>query len=491
MSTRLGLRARALIGVAALVAGVAVSPVARAADGAALAGVSWRTLEVGVLPVDSYLAAGDSVFASTGARDPLISVWQARVEAALAARDLVNVMTPQRAAEVIARLPAHHEGVTVARERQRLGLQAYRALEVEEAIAHLDRAARLFDDAYADLSHASEMAEVALYRGLASMERGEVNDAHVSFRRMWLLDPGRAFARGYYPESTEKALMAALADLARMPDLGVSRYPAPRLEALAQRTGVDAWVVALIVGTRAAPVLRLSIWDARTRALVQEDRIPLADPRRAAELLDRSISAWHTCAISSSGASFVREREAHAFYIDVDFTHVLWLRHPRTRELFPGPGASLGVTWEAKDFLQAWFQISHTASLSDLNRDLVDTFVMSRIGLGVGLTGGTRDLRLYLRAGLETAVSFNDIEMSTDADCKHFGTDHWRCTRVAKIAAPGIWFGFVFGTGLRWAFLDRWYLHLHTELSSYVANPVLIGDLNFPFAVSLGLGHRF
>ncbi len=485
MPARIGL-------TAALLALALASPAdARAAEGDGLTGASWRTLEVGVLPVVSYLSAGDTVFATSDAPEPLVSTWQGRLEAALGTRDLVSVVTPAEAASIIARLPAHHEGITVARERYQLGLHAYQALEVNDAIAHLERSARLFDDAYADLSHASEMAEVALYRGLASMERGDVNHAHIAFRRMWLLDPGRVFERGYYPESTEKALLAALADLAAMPDLSVSRYPGPRLEALAQRTGVDAWVVALIVGTRAAPVLRLSIWDARTRAVVEEERIPLADPARAADLLDRAISAWHTCAVSSTGASFVREREAHAFYIDVDFTHVLWLRHPRTRELFPGPGASLGVTWEANDFLQGWFQISHTASVPDQNRDLVDTFVMSRVGLGAGLTGGTRDLRVYLRAGLETAVSFSDIEMTTDADCKHFRTDHWRCTQLSKITAPGIWFGFVFGTGLRWAFLDRWYLHLHTELSSYVANPVLIGDLNFPFAVSLGLGHRF
>lgn len=488
---------RGLIGLAALVALVcsAPGPAANAAEPDPL-GAGWTGLDVGVLPVGVYLRPGGDDLAGaaeTFARGlAQAERWHAWVAAWLGRRELVAVVQPARAVSTIRRLAAHREGVTVAAERFRMGLQAYQSLDVEQALAHLDRAERLYADAWSDLSHASEMADVALYQGLVAMEQGAANRAHVAFRRMWLLDPGRRFEPGYYPPATERALAAALEDLTAMPDLAVARYPDRRLAGLAQRSGVDAWLVVQVVGAAERPRLRVVLWEQRGATITLDQSIPLGAEDAAQDALDRALSAWHTCAVTAADhGSGLGRAPAPSWYVDVDFTHVLLLQHDPTRRVFPGPGAAVAVTWEATPILQAWLQISQHAMLPDANQDLVDTFVLSRVGVGAGLTGGNRDIRLYLRAGLETALSFADVEMTTDADCKHFGTAHGRCTRLTTIDAPGAWFGFVVGMGLRWVFAGDWHLHLHAELSSYVADPELIKDLNFPLGLSLGLGHRF
>src|SRR5690606_34901142 len=128
----------------------------------------------------------------------------------------------------------------------------------------------------------------------------------------------------------------------------------------------------------------------------------------------------------------------------------------------------MGVTWDATRSVHLFARALHMLSLPDDNADLFEPFLTSRLAFGGGLSGGTRDVRLFVEAGLEAAFTLQDIQMTNDVDCKHFGADHPRCTRLATIDAPGVWFGLQIAVGGRLRLADAWHLWASAQLSSYV-----------------------
>jgi hypothetical protein len=166
------------------------------------------------------------------------------------------------------------------------------------------------------------------------------------------------------------------------------------------------------------------------------------------------------------------------------------LKHD-TRALFHSPGALISVTWEPGDSVVVFGRTVQMVSLPDANTDLLESFVTSRIALGAGLTGGSRNIRGYVELGVELGVAFNDIRLTRDADCKHFGEADPSCSGVATMKAPSVWFGFVIGAGLRWRVIGSWYMRLAVDASLYVADTALVRSFNFPLTPSLGIGNRF
>ncbi|MGM0574806.1 MAG: hypothetical protein ACQEXJ_03625 [Myxococcota bacterium] len=482
---------RLLTALLALVTLGAAGGPAGAAD--ALPEAGWRTLEVAVLPVRSYVRGPEDLFEDRPAVRRLrerAGLWQRRLEQSLAARDLVDTLPATESAEHMTRRSGYREALLVARERLTLGIERYRELQIDEALRHLQRADELYHEAWAGVANPREMADVSFYRGLAHMDRGDVNRAHIAFRNLWLLDPSRRIDQGYYPKATEEALAGALEDLASLPDKLLTRFPLDRVESLAAELDVDAVAVALVDGTVDAPVLRIAIFEARGQGLALDERIALDDPEQAEDHLERAVSAWHTCAIRARQRPLVRRRRKPRWYVDVGYAHTLMVRHERTRDLFHSPGAAIGVTWEGKRAFHLYGQMVHMASVPDPNRDLIHGFATSRLALGAGLTGGNRRVRVFVQVGAELAVTFSDIEMSTDVDCKHF-PDSDRCSGLFVQEAPSVGFGLDFGVGLKWAFTRSWYLQTRANVVSYLASQDLASELNFPVSLAVGIGNRF
>ncbi len=455
----------------------------------------WETLRVGVLPVRSYAREPEDVFLERPQARALreaAGLWQRRLEALVGRRDQVEVLPASQVRELLARTRGHREAVDLAAERFALGRELYGAIETDGALKQLDRAAELYREAGADATLPRELADVELYRGLAWAERKELNRAHIAFREMFLLDPGRVIQKGYYPEEIERALAGAQLDLTRLPDKVIARYPLARLSTLASALEVDVWVVALLEGTPDAPVLHVAIFDVRSGALTTSERIPLGEAEVVAERVDRALAVWHACALAARDTgSMLRPQRPARWGVEVGYAHVMMLRHRRTRALFHSPGVSIGATWDATRSAHVFARALHMVSLPDDNADLYESFLTSRLVVGGGLSGGTRDVRLFVEAGLEVGFTLQDIRMTTDVDCKHFGADHPRCTRLSTVEAPGVWFGLKVGLGARVRLSDVWYGYATAQMSSYVLEAELVGDLNFPLGLGVGVGHRF
>ncbi len=482
--------------VAALICAVTTGGAAWASpapDGVA----GWETRRVAVAPVMSWVRAPEDVFQERPESRRLreaAGLWQRRLEALVGQLELVEHVTQPQLHERLQDRAPDRESAMLAKERFSLGLEQYRLLQVEDALTQLDRAAALYRQADASFSgHARELADVELYRGLALLERGEGNLAHLAFRAMWLLDPGRTFERGYHTAATEHALAAALEDLAVLPDTLLLRTPPEQLRALAEDLGVDTWILAGVVGTAEAPALRLVAFDPDRGAPVLDELVPLTNDAAALDLVERAISAWHTCAIEADADPFLRSPQTRRWYLDVGYSHSVYLLHDKTREFFHSPGAAVSLTWEVVDFAHVFAQATQMGSIPDDNGDLLGPFVNSRFSIGGGLTAGLPDLRFFVRAALEVSLSFQNIKATRDVNCKHFGTDSERCDRSRLFVdeAPGLWFGVNFGVGLRWVFVGDWYLLTSAELASYVVEAALIDDLNFPASLTIGFGRRF
>jgi hypothetical protein len=100
-------------------------------------------------------------------------------------------------------------------------------------------------------------------------------------------------------------------------------------------------------------------------------------------------------------------------------------------------------------------------------------------------------LGVFVEIGLEAAVAFRDITMTDDVDCKHFGLDHARCTRLFTMDAPGFFFGVVFNSGVRFRLKRGWYLQAQSGISAYFLEKNFAADINYPLVVRFGVAHRF
>ena len=383
-----------------------------------------RGIQVGVLPVRALVRSpGDLSEARPEVRElqEQEGLWQRRLEQTLDSLDLVSVVVPQQVRERLRARAALQEKVSVARERFSLGLEAYRQLDLDRALINLDRARELNQSIGLPLLDGGAMADTALYRGLVFMEQGEAHRAHISFQEMWAADPGRRFQPGYYTSATEEAMESALLDLRDLAASGGALPSTDDLGQLATSSAVDTWVFARLERSESgASAVRLVVFDASSGTLAVDERIDLEDDQ-ALERLERLLSAWHACALSTEKGPSGRPPAPRArLLVSLAPSYALFLKHDRTRAPVHSPGGVVGIAWEVSGPLELFAQANHMATLPDRNRDLLETFVTSRITAGVGLGAAGRRWSFSGRAGLEMAISLAE-----------------GCSRLSKVVARG------------------------------------------------------
>ncbi len=448
--------------------------------------VGWKSAFVGVLPVvpvgtDLF---GDGKAALATPNDA--EVWT-QIVTRRAARDQLEVLSPDVLRDRLRRAPDLKRTLELAQERYALGLDRWKALRPKEALAHLDRALALHDEALAVVADPKAKADVEFQRGLVLRELGDATAARAAFVAALELDPGRRVQRGYYDTDTEGVLAAAERDLADRPNTLAARWPDATLATLAERLGVDVFVISLLEGDG---TLRVVIWDAQRRAPARSNAMPTADADRAQRSLDRAFSAWHACFLQAEQA-MVRPTPRKTWFADVGYMHSVWLRHRRTREYLHGPGAAIGLTWEASPGLEVFLRTAQQATLSDANADLLDVFTTTRLTFGIGLAAGPRALRFAIRAGLDLGVALADIATTQDVDCKFFGPDHPRCGSLFSADSPVVWLGIDIALNLRWSPVNDFYFNFAVGNVSYVLSPSAASELNFPLYGAVGFGLPF
>jgi len=473
-----------------LLAGLEAAPV----NARSLPPAGWETTRVGVLPIGFYGRSADDLFderpAVRRARE-LAGRWHRAIEDGLGHRDQVEVLRVGQIRDRIARTPDYRRAVQVATRAHELGVRAFENLQAEDALFHFDSAREVYESAYADLVVPIEVADTAFYRGLVLVEQGDPSRAHVAFRDVLILDPARRFDRGYYPAATERAVAGAQADLNAQPDLFALRHAPARLDALSDHLGLDALLVAHVDGDPDDPILHLALYDRRTRAFTHRQRIGLDDEADATERLDRALSGWHTCALQARQDLPPWRPDRRRWFLDIGYTHGLWLTHRRTRDIVQSVGGQITLAFEPSESFQVYARAAQLATLPDANGDLLDVFVTTRFGVGAGLSLGPERVRFFARTGLDLGIALSDVRMTNDVNCKHFGADHPRCERIFTADAPAVWFGLDFSLGVRVALSAGWFIAFTSGVTSYIFDPSVTSDLNFPWNASLAVGAPF
>lgn len=487
-----GLRIALLLAWAALGSLPRDALAARADDGLPRAG--WKTVQVAVLPVGYYGRTASDLFDEPPVvrrARALAARWHRLLEDGLVGRDQLEVLRSSQVRERLARTAEYRRGQPIAARAHEIGMRSFEAVHADDAQFQFQSALEVFESVWADVVSPSEVSDTAFMLGLTLVERGEANAAHVAFRQALLLDPTRRFERGYYSASTEQGIASAQTDIASRADLLGLRWPVQRLEALAEALAVDQLVVAVVDGPPGAPVLRVALYDRRAKGLTGRARVDLADEDRAALALDRVLAGWQTCAVEANQDRMFRRPARKEWFLDIGYTHGVWLTHRRTRDYIQSAGGQLTVTYEPSPGFQIFGRASQLATLPDANADLIETFVTTRLTLGAGLTLGSEAATFFARTGLEVGVGLSNIQMTTDVDCKFFGANSPRCKTIFEQTPPTVWFGLDFSLGARFLLSSAWYVTISAGVASYIIDPEVTGDLNFPLHGSLGIGVPF
>jgi hypothetical protein len=455
--------------------------------------LSWKVLQVGVLPIVHVSVTGEDLFSERPETSRLRATaarWHKGLEQVLEGRDQVKVSV---LAELKARLKRAGDFVRtaeLAEERYAMGLERWRALNAAEALTQLDRARQLYLEAFTDILDPRALADVELHRALTLLDLDQQAQAYLAFAQMLVRDPGRRFERGYYGASIESAMVNARREITEAPDPIALLWPTDRLLALGRRLALDVFAVGVITGEGASAAITIAFFDVRVGGFAFRERFPLSDEAFLGDDLDRLVSAWHTCALEAP-QTFVRPRGASRWFVEFGYTHFAWIQHRRTRDVLHGPAFQLGVTYLPTPGLEVWAKTSQRVTLTDSKGDLLDVFTTSHLGLGVGLTVGDDVWRFSVRSGLEVALSLAGITMTTDVDCKFFGPESDRCRTLFRADSPAIWLGLDFSMSLRVAPSRSWHLGLTAGATSYALSESIVGELNFPLYGTFGFGLPF
>jgi hypothetical protein len=469
----------------------------------------WRELVVAMPPVfDTFLLEGAPFQAPTGAADdPQRGLARRRAQLArvvgqeVARLDLVRFLSEEALRQTLLADPAIEGQARLAGERLDLGRERWLGLESEAALDQFDRARASMRLAFIDLLVPERFADVEFQRGLAFAELGREPDAIEAFRAMFVHDPARRFAAGWYGPRVDRLLEAAAEDVRRTTEPMRARYPLERLRELADRVGARSWLLGVIretsEGGRELVAELVTFSAANPQGLARAGLFAL-DPTPGPVTLavpaafDRWLTAWHTCALEleDDGVGWRPPRQRR-FFLDLSFRALAWLTHRQTRDLLRGPGFELGLSWAASDLFELWARLGQSTTLVDERGDLLNEFGTTHIGVGGALRFGSEAFTLSVRVGLDAAISLNDFEATYDIDCKFFGPDHSRCGRIFVARAPLGWFGLDAGLNLRWRPHPSWYLGLSAGISVYLVDLKAVRELNHPLHLSLGVGAAF
>jgi len=420
--------------------------------------------------------------------------WQDELASRLEALDLVSV---EGAKQLDSSLRAATDPWSFERANSLFesGLGFWKNLEAGRAMTDLDAARALFERGLGLLSSSERLADIEFHRGLALLDLGDEPSAREAFERMFIHAPSKRFERGYYGKDVERVLVDASHRLATI-DFIRYRFPAEQLTALAKRMHLDAVAIGVAwpapersQDARGAE-LELAIFDVKSSEFAARRKINLSLPELAEEDLDRLLSSWVTCFIERP-QNLARPRSLRRLFLDLAYTHGVWLTHRRTRNFLHGPGAQLSLTYGLKPGLEFWARTSQRSTLRDSNGDLLDVFATTHLAAGIGLDVGDKTWRFLLRAGVDGALSLADIAMTTDVDCKFFGSESPRCRSIFKASSPAFWLGLDFSLGLRFAPRRSWYGTLQVGMTGYVVSPQVTDELNFPLYGALGFGLPF
>ena len=377
--------------------------------------------------------------------------------------------------------------IALARELAEEGVVAYERMRLGDAVRRLDKAAGLFAKTQHRWIDSGEVAETLLTSALAHLEAGRRDKAHLGFKALLALDPGRALAKGYYSPGAIQAFQVAKADFESSADPALGpRGAAGPAKLVGARYVMEAH---LRRRARGGVALVVSLYDTKTRRLVDRESSP-ADAATLPWRTERLVSRMLAClAFDHLPASAPNPYPAGRWRVGASMEGEVYGRRP-AREPFVSMGLNVRGDFLVRPHLMALarlgFSTSTDARLSVADyEDLRTSLESMRLFLGIGPRLGGERWAGHLGAGLEVMAP-SEVRHSRAPNCK-FGAGQF-CLPLRH--DPGLLFGPGLAAGLSWRVIGPIRGHVEAGVSWFVLS---LGDnaLNAPVRLSSGLAYAF
>lgn len=474
-------------------------PTSQAAIQPAPADLEFSPIGVAFLPIRDYTRSSTHLFSEQPTKDASGKSANPRVD------ELVKKMVAM--AETEPRITVRHNLIArldksrrysstkqVVEERYSLGRDLYQELRLEPAEESLNLASKMAQDNFVDILDPVIYADIQLTLALVLLEQGETNLAHVALKRMFLVDPERRFAKGYYPASVEAAITGAWTDLQETGSVEMA-FELDAVERLLRDVRAREVVTGALVKRDGVIVLRLVIYDGVGRAFRVREDIRVDSNERESSQLDAAISRWLACLPAATIKLNTKSdfpgpaNPARRITVDSGLAHGLYLTRP-TRDYFNSLGLVINVGWHAMPGLDVYAKINLYSSIADPLRDLQGTLTSARLILGSGLRFGDNRWQGELHPGIDLHY-MGRFTVLTDPWCKFLGTNNERCNKTSVTDTEAtLQIGVNLALGVRAYLSPNLYVAAQANFSLY---PIKLQETNLNYLIGseLGVGYAF
>lgn len=402
-------------------------------------------------------------------------------------RPELTALPPGSLRDAVQASKTYADRIALARELAEEGVGAYERMHLEDAVRRLQKASTLLDRTQHRWIDSAEVAEVRLTLALAHLESGRRDKAHLAFKALLDLDPHRTLAKGYYSPGAIQVFQVAKADFDSAADhsLGPSSAAKP-----AKLVGARYVLGAHLRGrARGAAALVLSLYDAKTKRLIDRESVP-ADAETLAWRTERLVSRMLVC-LTPDGLPDAPPNPypTGRWRVGASVASEVYGSRP-AREPFVSMGLTVRGDFLVRPHLVALGRLGFTTSTNlslaaEDFEDLRTSLDTARLFLAIGPRFGSERIEVHLAAGLE-AMAPTAVRHTEDPGCK-FGAGQF-C--LSQRHDPGLLFGPGLASGLSWRIIGPIRLHLEAGMTWYVLSA---GDnaLNAPFRLGTGLAYAF
>lgn len=369
-----------------------------------------------------------------------------------------------------------------------LGIERYRDIKLDEAVAALEEGVDFALASFLDLTRPELVADFYLYLGLCRLETGEPDLAHIALKNMFGHAPAKRFRAGWFPSREEKALRAAALDFVKSPVRENPMDSTGRILSYLKDRDAQALVYLYINnGQDGVPRLETRVFEVSARDATSVEVTRDSRPFNGGESASLAVSAWLACTDLPSRVD--NARRLPRVFLDTSFSYGMFLSDKTTRTGFHNTGLSIGLAYQIQPGLDTFIRLSFYRALEDSYGDLLDDFWSLKAAIGVGYSAVFSWGRVFTHFGFDMDY-LSGFKSSTDPRCKLWPDDPDLCP-ASQVNAPSFLFGATGMVGVN-VFVSRSvFVNIQAGVSGYfVSNGPLI-DLNFPFVAEIGFGYAF
>ena len=452
-----------------------------------------RNRRIAVLPVRNFAISADQVW-QKGVKAPVPQeALQSFLLKRLAIEPFLDVVTPDQVTERVAAIGKNHtDRRELGLSYLKLGMSQYKALQVKNAIRHLEDAEKALFAVYEDIVDPATMATLSLTLAQCYLEEKNP-DIHLRLKEMFWREPGRRFSRGFFSGSFEQAISGALHDFVATHRKKNPLITTARLERFMRDIDVAAIFFAYLENTTdgSGTQIRILVHDRHSRNVSHRSNFISTEQHADLDQIDRFVSRWITCLPPQIAGPEPPKESVSEVFLDTSFSYNLFgtlLGDKRlTSDAFHNLGMGLTVEWQFLSGLGTFAQLNMLISTTDPERDLTDSFPSLRVIGGLSYAYRGKWWRIFTRFGLEAQFLLSEFTITTHPWCK------WNVQEKCNFTEQNTYqdeymVGFHTALGAQFFMTPQIYVTTRAGFAAYILPSDRV-ELDLPLSFEVGLGY--